>query len=293
MRNYGIEEKKDIINTLKKNGYDEVSSFLTYPKANVNNIFGTGSTKNVELEDDYINSDAFLNDINLDSGIVFVGLNYAQRVGGYDGRGFQTMHDYKKGNDAKLAASLIDLHGTPSAQTGTDTIENTDSLDKSEAYGSFVFDIINKFSCTNLKGFVNSLKKLLKEKKPSLGDVSNFDMSAVPNYDYSEFAARCTDPKHKDGKPSACPTCKAEILNRLVDRLTKYDIPSFVYLMNLIKPKGVICLGVESKDLVDTINELYGLGLHVEKATHYSAQSISIANKRNSIHQAVENILNA
>lgn len=293
MSNYGIEETKDIINTLKKNGYDEVSSFLTYPKANVNNIFGPGSTKKVKLDDDYINSDSFLNDINLDSGIVFVGLNYAQREGGYDGSGFQTMHDCETGNDAKLAASLIDLHGTPSAQTGIDTIKNTDFFDKSEAYGSFVFDIINKFSCTKLNGFVDDLTKLLKEKKPALGDLSNFDMKSVIDFDYTKIAEKCTNPKHTNDNPHACPTCKEDVLNYLVDRLTEYDIPSFIYLMNLIKPKGLICLGGDSKKLVDTINELYGLGLHVEKATHYSAQSISIANKRNSIHQAVENIINA
>lgn len=300
-----INYNRKFVNKLKNSGYDEVSTFLVYPNADEKNVFGKGSLSSVEMSKDYVNSDDFLKAINLDSGIVFVGLNYAQRKEepndkdeepngeneGYNGKDFQTMHDCgPQSNDNRIAASLIDIHGANSCGAAIRTVENSDSLDQSEAYGSFAFDIINKYSCTNLGEFVGDLVNRLNKETPEVNITDKFDMKAVKERDSKNIANKCRDSKHNSKHLHKCPSCKVKILDILFDRLVKYDIPSFINLMNWVKPKGVICFGDDSEKLVSAINDIYHLNLNVQGAIHYS-HKCSYYDKRNSVHQAVENII--
>lgn len=290
-----VSNKKEFLDKLKKNGYDEVSTFLVYPNADANNVIGTGAYASVEMSEEFVNSDDFVRDINTDSGIIFIGLNYAQREDGYDGKAFQTMHDSKnkQSKDNNIALSLIDMHGankTDKSDKSDDVVKYSVSLDQSEAYGSFAFDIINKFACTNLKGFVGSLVKELKKNAPAVNTAEDFDMSKVENGKCDDILSNCTDPEHKEKEPNKCPSCHPAILNKLMDRLVKYDIPSFINLINWTQPKGLICFGTDSYKLVSAINDIYHLNLNVQQAIHYSAQR-SYYDKRNSVYDAVKNIV--
>lgn len=282
-----VTDKKDFVKILEDNGYDKVATFLTYPNGENDSL---KPKKRAFLPQEYIDSDDFFSDINISNGFMFVGLNSAERTSDDEDEminsdKYQTMHDVsKRSHDMSIYQS----------------IQNT------EAYGSFAMDIMNKFVQTTVNdSWINKICEEL-EKSPKeyvdnvmqISTLSPFDpyelfrfandktdrakeyMSAKSNFD--ELTSKINELKKqgvdsealKDERKTYASVMKKydkEVtLPKLIDRFISIDAKVFVGIIKLLNPKCLICFGDKSYKLASSIVDHFDLNVSVEQVLHYS-----------------------
>lgn len=259
------ESKEDFLKKLHNNGYDKLTTFLTYPKYDKNH---TGS-KDLELCDSYIYendkkitySDKFLKDINIDNGIIFIGLNAATRDTSFDEDHsvFQTMHDAniknKKNNHTNDTSIAYSVYNNP------------------KAYGSFAFDVIDNFPQNNInQKTIDDLSKQIKntrfEYPDKIKDLSNLEKENINSSD-------------------------------LMKMFKNYYVPAFISIMQMLKPTKLICFGNNSFSLVSAIvksTEIHNhstSNIEVIEVPHYGAytkdnKGLSYDDKSKIIQEAIK-----
>ncbi|WP_353486098.1 hypothetical protein [Apilactobacillus xinyiensis] len=242
------ENKVDLLKKLHQNGYDKLTTFLTYPAFDKDNVKDHEDnvhvpSKYLELKDSYIYEnkekniygEKFLDDINIDNGIVFIGLNAATRDTQFDENhsAFQTMHDANIKNNKKHKTNdnfiVYSVYG-------------------SKAYGSFAFDIIDNFPKNTIsRTTIDNLEK----------DIMN------TNFDYPEEIKNLNN---------------IAVSDILIDNFKKYYVPAFISLIQMIQPTKLICFGVSAYKLTNAIVNSTNINSHLSKdlkviqVPHYADQ---------------------
>ncbi|MCL0330559.1 hypothetical protein [Apilactobacillus xinyiensis] len=260
------KNKIDLLEKLHENGYDKLTTFLTYPEFDEDNIHDRKGNINVpgkylELKDSYIYenkekniySEEFLNDINIDNGMVFIGLNAATRDTQFNENHsvFQTMHDanvnhrkHNKTNDNFIAYSVH----------------------KTKAYGSFAFDIIDNFpkneiSDTTIKHLSENIEKTEFSQTDEIKDLNHMEKS-----------------------------------DDLMNNFKKYYVPAFISIIKMIQPTKLICFGENATKLTKSIvkstkiNDCLSKNFKIIEVVHYAAQGSkgSYKYKKDEIEKAIK-----
>ncbi|TPR49198.1 hypothetical protein DY037_05310 [Apilactobacillus micheneri] len=288
----------DLVNILRQQGASKYCSFLIYPNLYENNP-NSNKKENVSLPVNYTYSNDFYDQINTENGLMFVGLNAAQRDSNVTQQldlEFQNMHDNSpRNNDYKTARMVRDA-------------EQSDKIK-----GSFVCDFMFNVAQTtllNMDRIVNLLDNSLPNFSPKNND---FDFSSIPDIDftkYNRYMKKVDDLKQeledvksinddlksyntKEAKniqnklvkvnnrynyeigyaQGEFTIEKSKVSHELYEHILYHDIPAFVYLVRLIKPKKIICFGGNTFNLVKLVKDKCQLKCDVSKITHFANRS--------------------
>ncbi|TPR16664.1 hypothetical protein [Apilactobacillus timberlakei] len=307
------KEFLDIIDGKSNNYYSKVSSFAYYPYTYRDNRdeYNENKAKVAELSENdiYDNgkySNKFLDNIKIGD-YAFVGLNAAnhdQKNNKKYDISFQTMHESNnsKSKDFYIARMLRDAPdgGKASGSFMFDIISHTiatnlpmigsvitkikhkpdnefqlpdepfnlNNIEECNIeYGSLSYLIVSQNKKVTLKDKYDALKLLSKTNNTI--NVKNIDK------DDNEFDNKVKSIIHNN--ENTLKQLKKQSIYELTDHIMTNDLPVFVYLMRLLRPKKLLCFGENTYKLVDALldqtNLKCKLGIHAEKLIHYSNSS--------------------
>lgn len=304
-----ISSKREFLNIIDNgnNSYAKVSSFAYYPfinRDNDDNYVGN-KAKIADLPKSYIYDknneyrDEFLKNINIDN-YAFVGLNAANHNQQHNSNyktSFQTMHEANntKSKDFYIARMLRDAIKGDKAKGSFmfDIISNVIATKLSVA-PSAITKIKNKpnseFKLSDEPFNLNKIKSLHIEASsyvyPILSNSENItaeykydclnELSKINDYIIITKELDKNDPNFKQDlddlieiNNGVLRSIKDRSIEKLTDHIMKYDLPAFVYLMRMLRPKLLLCFGTNTFNLVDTLlnkTELKdSLGIHAKK----------------------------
>ncbi|TPR19511.1 hypothetical protein DY138_02380 [Apilactobacillus timberlakei] len=259
--------KKEFLSIIDGKGHDSyahVSSFAIYPNSICINDTNVKKEFLAEMNKDYIYEDQdnkvyskrFLENIHL-SDFALIGLNSADFKEKSNKCSFQTMH--LTSNDSVITRMI-------------EKVTNKDLVK-----GCFMFDIINNVTATKLP-IISKVITILQNKPEHAFNVNetNFDLESIKNIDLSN----CNYLYNHRNDDYDSNNQYLECVNKLAQHIIEYDIPAFIYIMSLIRPKFLICFGNSSKRLTEilvnkckirgnSIKSKFGI-VDVRQVLHYS-----------------------
>lgn len=251
-----IKEKNNklqFINELRAKGYDEISSFLSYPHKNAK----TDNDK-VAFSIDLEPSEEFLK--SMQSRTIVIGLNPAERKNGNSFCNFRSFHDTKwPVNDIKLMNKTVKNKNMQNAFIYDVMIKVKKSRSR------FINKVVPYYKqenrCIGIKNFTYRLYKLQKEDfllalDNELFDIKGEEVKNVDNNDFHEINKRNHNTELSEEEK------KEKFIEDLIEHLCTTDINAFYSITRYLKPKRIICLGKATEEIVKLfqkrINEIEG-----------------------------------